>query len=155
VSWSAASPGFATASVPGDTRRAMSQENVDSLRKVYAEWSKGNFRPVTDVYGPDLEWGWSEEFPDIHGVFRDPEPRSSRALEWLSQWKDWRVEAEEYIPAGEFVVVLCRYTGRGKESGAAVDTTGAHLWTMRAGKPVRLEVFSSRTKALEAAGLSE
>jgi hypothetical protein len=54
-------------------------------------------------------------------------------LEWLSQWEDWR----------------------GKESGAAVDTTGAHLWTMRAGKPVRLEVFSSRTKALEAAGLEE
>jgi ketosteroid isomerase-like protein len=76
-------------------------------------------------------------------------------LEWLSQWEDWRVEAEEYIPAGEFVVVLCRYTGRGKESGAAVDTTGAHLWTMRAGKPIRLEVFSSRTKALETAGLSE
>ena len=49
----------------------------------------------------------------IHGVFRDPEPKSSRMLEWLSQWEDWRVEAEEYIPAGEFVVVLCRYTGRG------------------------------------------
>jgi hypothetical protein len=73
-------------------------------------------------------------------------------LGWLSQWKDWRVEAEEYIPAGEFVVVMCRYTGRGKESAAAVDTTGAHLWTMRGGKPVRLEVLSSRTKALEAAG---
>ena len=133
----------------------MSQENVDALRPVYEEWGRGNFRPNSAAYGPDLEWGWSEEFPDIHGVFRDPEPRSSRMLEWLSQWEDWRVEAEEYIPAGEFVVVLCRYTGRGKESGAAVDTTGAHLWTMRAGNPVRLEVFSSRTKALEAAGLQE
>ena len=40
-------------------------------------------------------WGWSEEFPDIHGVFRDPEPRSSRMLEWLSRWENWRVEAEE------------------------------------------------------------
>ena len=138
-----------------DTAWEMSKENVDALRPVYKEWGRGNFRPSAYPYGPDLEWGWSEEFPDIHGVFRDAEPRSSRMLEWLSQWEDWRVEAEEYIPTGEFVVVLCRYTGRGKESGAAVDTTGAHLWTMRAGRPVRLEVFSSRMKALEAAGLSE
>jgi hypothetical protein len=29
------------------------------------------------------------------------------------------------------------------------------VWTMREGKAVRLEVFSSRAKALEAAGLSE
>jgi ketosteroid isomerase-like protein len=133
----------------------MSEENVENLRAVYTEWSKGNFRRVTDIYGPDMEWGWSEEFPDIHGVFRDPEPRSSRMLEWLSQWEDWRIEAEEYIPAGQFVVVLCRYTGRGKESGASVDTAGAHLWSFREEKAIRLEVFSSRERALEAAGLSE
>jgi ketosteroid isomerase-like protein len=132
----------------------MSQENVENLRTVYAEWSKGDFRPVTDLYGPDMEWGWSEEFPDIHGVFRDPEPRT-RSLEWLMQWEDWRVEAEEYISGGDFVVVLCRYRGRGKQSGAAVDTTGAHLWTFREGEAIRLEVFSSRERALEAAGLRE
>jgi hypothetical protein len=91
----------------------MSQENVDALRPVYEEWGRGNFRPSFDACGPDLEWGWSEEFPDVHGVFRDPEPRSSRVLAWLSQWEDWRVEAEGYIPAGEFVVVLCRDASRG------------------------------------------
>src|SRR5262245_26825684 len=133
----------------------MSENNVESLRKVYAEWSKGNFRPVTDVYGPDMEWGWSEEFPDIHGVFRDPEPKSHRILEWLSQWENWRIEVEEYIPAGEFVEVLCRYTGQGKEHGVAVDTPGAYVWTMRGGKAVRLEIFSSRQRGLEAAGLQE
>jgi hypothetical protein len=51
-----------------------------------------------------------------------------------------------------YVVVLCRYTGRGKGSGLDVDTEGAHLWTMRDGRAVRLEVFSSRERALEAAG---
>jgi uncharacterized protein len=140
---------------PRDTGRAMSQENVEALRPVYEEWGRGNFRPSSDVYGLELQWGWSEEFPDARGVFRETESRSPRMLEWLSQWEDWRVEAEEYISAGDFVVVLCRYTGRGKKSGAAVDTTGAHVWTMRDGEPVRLEIFSSRTKALEAAGLHE
>jgi ketosteroid isomerase-like protein len=128
--------------------------NVEALRPVYEEWGRGNWRPRFDVYAPDYEWGWSEEFPGLEGVSSDPEVRSRRLREWLSPWEEWRCEAEEYVSAGELVVVLTRYTGRGKESGVSVDTKGAHLWTMRDGKAVRLVVFSSRSKALEAAGLS-
>ncbi len=129
--------------------------NVEALRPVYEEWGRGNWSPRFDVYAPNMEWGWSEEFPGLHRPSREPQTPSHRLREWLSPWEDWRCEAEEFIAEGEFVVALCRYTGRGKESGVAVDSRGAHLWTMRAGKAVRLEVFSSRSKALEAAGLSE
>jgi ketosteroid isomerase-like protein len=128
--------------------------NVDALRPVYAEWSQGNWRPRFDVYAPDMEWGWSDEFPGLRGVSRDPEERSRRLRSWLSPWEAWRCEAEEFVASGDFVVALCRYTGRGKESQVTVDTQGAHVWTMRDGKAVRLEVFSSRAKALAAAGLS-
>ena len=58
----------------------MSQENVDALQIVYEEWGRGNFRPTFNVYGPDMEWGWSEEFPDVHGVFRDPELKAAGML---------------------------------------------------------------------------
>ena len=133
----------------------MSEENVKALERVYEEWSRGNLRPTTDVFGPDTEWGWSDEFPGIHGVHREPESRSERMLEWLRQWEDFHIQAEEYIPVGEVVVVLCRITGRGKASGVVVDHPGGHVWTMRKGKAVRLEIFSSRSQALEAAGLSE
>jgi ketosteroid isomerase-like protein len=133
----------------------MSEENVAALRPVYEEWGRGNFRPRFDLYAPDMEWGWSNEFPGLHGVYRDTEARNSRLREWLSPWDEWHIEAEEYVTAGEFVVVLARYTGRGKGSGVEVDTRGAHLWTMRDGKAIRLEIFSSRGRAIEAAGLRE
>ncbi len=131
----------------------MAQEDVEALHQVYAEWEQGNFRPVTDVYGADLEWGWSDEFLDLAGVGPGSDSPSDRLLGWLGQWDDWRCEAEEYVPAGEFVVVMCRYTGRGKGSGVDIDTRGAHVWKMRDGRGIRLEVFSDRNKALEAAGL--
>jgi uncharacterized protein len=132
-------------------RPAGGVDNVAELRRVYAEWGRGNFRPRFDVYADDWQWGWSEEFPGLEGVSADPNLKSDRLREWLSQWEDWRCEAEDYVEAGQFVVVLCRYRGRGKESGVEVDTRGAHLWTMRAGKAIRLEVFSSRRRALAAA----
>ncbi len=53
------------------------------------------------------------------------------------------------------MVVLTRYRGRGKGSGATVDTKDAHLWTMRAGRAIRLEVFADRARALATVGLSE
>ena len=129
------------------------EANIEVLRPVYEQFSKGNFRPVTDAYGADLEWGWSEEFPDIAGVERGAEGQSERMLTWLRTWEHWRVEAEEYRTNGDFVVVLTRYIGRGKGSGVDVDTPGAHLWTVRDGRAVRMVVFSDRERALEAAGL--
>jgi ketosteroid isomerase-like protein len=38
-------------------------------------------------------------------------------------------------------------------SSAIVDTKGAHLWTLRDGKVVRLEIFADRAGALAAVGL--
>ena len=123
----------------------LNENNVQVLKPVYEQWAQGNFRPVTDAYDADLEWGWSEEFPDIAGVERGAEGKSEKLL--------WRVEAEEYRTNGDFVVVLCRYIGRGKGSGVDVDTHGAHLWTIKDGRAVRMVVFSDRDRALEAAGL--
>ena len=130
------------------------ERNIAVLRPVYEQWAQGNFRPVTDVYDASLEWGWSEEFPDIAGVERGAEGQSEKLLTWLATWERWRVEVEEYRTNGDFVVALCRYIGRGKGSGVDVDTPGAHLWTVKDGRAVRMVVFSDRERALEAAGLS-
>jgi ketosteroid isomerase-like protein len=131
----------------------MSEANVEALRAVYAEWSVGNFRPRFDFYDPDMEWGWSPDFPGIAGVYHDPAERSERLQEWLAPWEHWRVEAEEYVAHGDRVVVLTRYRGRGKGSGVEVDTAGAHVWTLRDGRAVRLEVFADRAAALQSVGL--
>ena len=36
---------------------------LESIRHVYDEWGRGNWRPRFDIYADDMEWGWSEEFP--------------------------------------------------------------------------------------------
>jgi ketosteroid isomerase-like protein len=131
----------------------MFEPNVELLRPVYERWGQGDMRPNPGVYGPELEWGWSDEFPDIAGVMREPMERSERLLRWLSGWEGWRIEAAEFLSAGERVVVICRYAGRGKESGIEVDQQGAHVWTISDGRASRLEIFSDPARALESAGL--
>jgi uncharacterized protein len=134
-------------------RASAGMTDIEPLRTVYSAWQRGDFRPRADAYDHDMEWGWSAEFPGLAGVVRDSGPRSGRMLRWLSSWEHWRVEPEGYIAAGESILVLTRYLGCGKASGVEVDAPGAHLWRMRNGKAVRLEIFSSRERALDAAGL--
>jgi ketosteroid isomerase-like protein len=54
-----------------------------------------------------------------------------------------------YVELGDHVVVLATYHGRGKGSGVEVHQLGAHVFELRDGKVVRLEIFADREKAIE------
>jgi ketosteroid isomerase-like protein len=126
----------------------MAPGNADLIRPIYEEWGRGNWRPSFDVYHPNMEWGWSDEFPGLAGVYEDHEDPNPRLLAWLSGWEHWRAEADEYLEFGDHVVVLATYHGRGRGSGVEIRQEGAHVYELRDGKVVRLEIFATRTKAL-------
>jgi ketosteroid isomerase-like protein len=128
----------------------MSQENVEIVRRVYEGWARGDFTEG-DPFHPEVEF----EMPDW------PEGSRSRGLDamqrtWrasLSAWDDFRAEPSDFLDAGEHVVVLTHVNARGKGSGMDVTADTATLWTIDAGKVVRLVLYWDATKALEAAGL--
>lgn len=101
------------------------------------------------VYHPHMEWGWSDEFPGLAGVYEDRRDPNPRLRSWLSEWEHWRIEADDYLELGDHVIVLTSYHGRGKGSGVEIHQQGAHVCELRDGKLVRLEVFASRERALE------
>jgi uncharacterized protein len=123
--------------------------NVDLIRPIYEDWGRGNWTPLFDVYHPNMEWGWSDEFPGLAGVYEDHEDPNPRLVAWLSGWEHWRAEADEFLEFGDHVVVLATYHGRGRGSGVEISQEGAHVWELRDGKVVRLEIFANRAKALQ------
>ena len=127
----------------------MAPGNVDLIRPIYDEWRRGNWRPRFDVYHPNMEWGWSDEFPGLAGVYEDHEDPNPRLLAWLGGWEHWRAEADEFLEFGDHVVVLATYHGRGRGSGVEISQEGAHVFELTDGKVVRLEIFATRAKALQ------
>jgi uncharacterized protein len=125
---------------------------LEPLHDVYRSWSAGDWSMrFDDFYAGDFEWGWSEEFPDIAGVFHDVETPNTRLRAWLEPWESWQCHAEDYVVIDDVVVVLTRYIGCGRGSGLCVDVEGAHVWTLRNGRAIRLEVFADRAVAFESA----
>ena len=129
----------------------MASGNVDLIRPIYEEWGRGNWRPRFEVYDPHMEWGWSDEFPGLGGVFEDHEDPNPRLRTWLGEWEEWRAVAEDYVELGDQVVALTSYHGRGKGSGVEIHQPGAHVFELRDGRVVRLEIFADPDRALAAA----
>jgi ketosteroid isomerase-like protein len=133
----------------------MSQENVEVVRDIYAEWARGNMGAGVEKFDPEIVF---ESFmPDAQDwvVARGVEEIDAFMREFLAQWADYRLIGEEFRDAGTKVFVAGRQTARGRQSGAEVELPMLSVWTFRADRVVGLRFTPSRQEALEAAGLRE
>jgi ketosteroid isomerase-like protein len=74
---------------------------------------------------------------------------------WLVPFDDLRIEPEEFIDAGEAVVMPYQFRGRERSSGN--DITAPEIWVfcLREGKICQVREYRRKTEALETMGLSE
>ena len=89
------------------------------------------------------------------GSARGVEEVEATMTRWESTWDDYDVIPEEFIDVGDRVIATLRVVGRGRGSGVAVDARFHQVFTLRNGKIVRMDEFTDRAEALEAAGLRE
>jgi ketosteroid isomerase-like protein len=133
----------------------MSEQNVELVRNVFAMIDGGDAE-AWDLLPPDLVIDLSRRLIDPV-VLRGPDEMRAFYRDLDATWADGaRLEVEELIDAGEKVLVLVRFSGRGKTSGAEVEALVWNLWTFRDGEPAGWTYFGEdRAEAFEAAGLSE
>ncbi len=70
-------------------------------------------------------------------------------------WSEIGTEPEDFIAAGDAVVVPVRVVNTGRASDITVGAQAAWVAEVRDGKVERMTVYQSRAEALEAVGLSE
>jgi ketosteroid isomerase-like protein len=132
----------------------MSRENVEVVRRMCEAFLAGDLAAALDVLHADVTWhgtiGGVDEASTAHG--RDQV--IAGFAESLRDWERHSLEAEDYVDAGDRVVVLWHEVGRGKRSGVEVETRTAVVYTVRGNEVVEVQGYMDRGQALEAAGLS-
>jgi ketosteroid isomerase-like protein len=99
---------------------------------------------------PDIVWNPAEESAaQGHDAVR------ASLVRWKEEWDDYELLPEEFEAIGDRVVAAVRVRGRGRGSGVEVDARFYDLFTIREGKIVRMDQFTQRSEALEAAGVRE
>jgi ketosteroid isomerase-like protein len=129
----------------------VSQENVNLTLKGYEAFARGDLEAAFDLMHPEIEAHDPPEMPDA-AVHRGHEAVRRDWEHTAELFDDFSIDVEQTFDRGDEVVVFLTYRGRGRESGAVVEASLAHVWTARDGKAIRLRQFLDRAEALEAAG---
>jgi ketosteroid isomerase-like protein len=129
----------------------MSAANVELVRAIYDRFRGGDRAGALELYHPEVEVHERPESPDPE-VYRGHEGVLAGLAASQEDFHELDMVPEEFIDAGERVVVVFRFVGTGRGSGVPVDERLCHVWSVRDGKVIRLEVYSSREDALRAAG---
>jgi ketosteroid isomerase-like protein len=78
-----------------------------------------------------------------------------RALDtWFEAWEWMQVEIEDIVEAGDRALVTLHQRAEGRGSAVEVEIRTFNVYTFRDGKIARIELFTEREPALEAAGLT-
>jgi ketosteroid isomerase-like protein len=133
----------------------MSQENVEIVRRASEVLERRDWHGGADLFDLNVELhgtvGGLEEGKVLRGL-----SEIARALDTEDDevWEEHRIEPQEFIDAGDRVVVLQREYQRSK-AGAELVIDTATIVDLRAGHIVRIQGYMDSAEALEAVGLAE
>jgi ketosteroid isomerase-like protein len=130
----------------------MSEENVEIVRSTYEAFDRGDIDAVLSNADPALvTYRADPEAATWHG----PDGFLQAMADWTEGFDQFSARAEEFIDAGDRVIVRVHQWALGKSSGAPVEADFWFVHSLTGGKVTRLDIFASKGPALEAAGLSE
>jgi len=131
----------------------MSQSNIDTVREIYEGWGRGDFRAGTEIYDPQVLLVLRPEFPES-GVYRGlREIQKYMREDFLADFERAVIVGEEFLDAGDSVVVRVSQQATGPRSRAPVKMSYYQVWTFRGSHVIRIESIQERRDALAAVGL--
>jgi ketosteroid isomerase-like protein len=133
----------------------MRQENVEIMRRAYAVLAEQGVEAVLAFVDPE----WESRAPSSLAS----EPDTYRGHEGVRRWfgsfgdamEGIHLEAVEFVPAGDKVLVETKLHARGRSTGIETEQRAFLVWTLRDGLLTTVEAFAEKGQALEAAGPPE
>jgi ketosteroid isomerase-like protein len=136
--------------VRGRYSRRMPERDLETLRRAF-EHFLATGEPLWEVHHEDLE------IYD-HDIMDGEEYRGRAGYErwlanWGEAWSEFSLQLDEFIDAGERIIVVFDLQATGRGSGVVVRRKDAMVCLMRDGRAARIDYFNSREQALAHAGL--
>jgi ketosteroid isomerase-like protein len=130
----------------------VSQESVEIVQRG-TEQFMATGEPPWEMIDEGVEV-YDHDTPD-QGDYRGHAGYARWLEDWGAAWAEWSIEPEEFLDAGDSVVVFFRMRTKGRGSGVEVERQDAIVFKLRNGRIVRVDYYNDRKQALEAAGLTE
>jgi ketosteroid isomerase-like protein len=128
----------------------MSEANVELVRTIYERFRALQDDEALALIDPEMEIQDRPEAPDPQ-LYRGHDGVLESLNMNRATFQGLELVPEEFIDVGDHVVVEFRFRARGRGSGVPIDERLCHVWKIRDGRAVRMEVHSGRDEAFRAA----
>jgi uncharacterized protein len=132
----------------------MSAENIEIVRQSLDAYNRRDFDGIRALNASDIELDWSASRGPEAGVYRGVDDVIAFYRNFLAAWQLVEIEPDDFIAAGDSVVVPNTAHLRGRD-GIETVARGAFVFDLRDGRIARIRLFQETRAALEAVGLSE
>lgn len=134
----------------------MSAENLALIRAIYSAFAAGDVPGVIALMSPGIVWNEAESFLYADGnPYRGPDAILAGVFARLgSEWDGFAAVPEEFLDAGDTIVVLGRYKATHKATGRPLDAQLAHVWRVEEGKAAAFQQYTDTLQAARAAGVA-
>lgn len=116
--------------------------NLEVIQELYRAFREKDYDAFLHICAPSLEWIQNEGFPQgatyrgaeavVKGVFKSNDAR----------WEKFSFHIEQYLDAGDSVIVIGAYVGRHRQSQKPLHAAAAHVYELVNGKVCRFRMFA-------------
>jgi len=131
---------------------AQQEHAVSVLRGAYAAFNRGDIAAAVEPLDAQIEWIEPAEFPG-GGTYRGLAGVKSYLTQSRESAAEVHSEPEQFIPAGDRIIVFVHARVRAHGSNQWQDVLLADVYTFRDGKAVSMRAFADRQEALRWAGM--
>lgn len=114
-------------------------------------FNRHDFEAAFFGFHPELEWQTVADVPGPR-IIRGRRGVIEAFRGFLAEFPDWRVEAQEFVEAGDAILVRNLGIATGRRSGVPIRQAFTQVWTFRDGRPILVHEYLDHREALEAAG---
>jgi ketosteroid isomerase-like protein len=133
----------------------MSQENVETVKRWVDAFNRRDLDALMETVIPDFAFLPAMADTLDGNSFRGREGMEAYFVDVDSAWEELRLVYDDYRDLGDRVLVLGRIEGRGRGSGAVVETPQGAVADFRDGKLSSARSYLDHAEALKAVGLEE
>jgi ketosteroid isomerase-like protein len=131
----------------------MSQEDVEVVRRTMDAYNTRDLPAYFDMISESVRF--RSRFSAMGRVYRGHDDLRRYFAELDEVWSRYEMRVLRLVPAGRQVAALCHLYAVGRGSDLQVEENSAIVFTVEAGKIVRIDAYPTHDEALEAVGLSE
>lgn len=116
--------------------------NLELIKELYRAFREKDYDAFLKICTPDIEWIQNPGFPGGKTYIGAQAVIEEVFKAFNSDWQSWSFEIEQYLDAGDTIIVIGKYAGCHRRLGKSFQSGAAHVYDICNGKVCRFRQFT-------------